>query len=177
MFSMFIVLFTLFVALFSAKQVATPKVQLCTVCGKPVKNGNCGPHCTMLQKIGRTKLQLAQAKQAITMASQPAGFVTVANMHRWLVSHKGQAPTVSAMVTSMGGDGPYKLPAHPALTPLIFGNNRYLPGSLATLAGCKQFAPGTKVTLKATPQQLQAYNALAVIFSGASTTPPTPPVA
>jgi hypothetical protein len=136
-------------------------VTLCKICNKPVKAGAsvagaCGTRCAQLAQLGVNAGVIASAKQAYAVASIPAGFIGIAQVHNLLANNPQWGCTVAKMVQCTGSDRPYLLPAlgagntgklqyaHALCVPLIAtgSKTRMLPAWLGTQAGAQAMATG-----------------------------------
>ena len=132
-------------------------IVVCKVCGKPVKAGAsvanaCGTRCNKLLAQGVNAQAIASAKQAYCVQTIPAGFITIAALHKAIANNPQHGASVSAMVKATGGDRPYlnisvkgigKF-ANAICVPLIAqgSKTRMLPAWLATPQGMQAIASG-----------------------------------
>lgn len=132
-------------------------IVVCKVCGKPVKAGAsvanaCGTRCNKLLAQGVNAQVIASAKQAYSVTAIPAGFITIAALHRAIAAAPQHGASVAKMVASTGGDRPYlninvkgigKF-ANAICVPLIAqgSKTRMLPAWLATPQGMQAIASG-----------------------------------
>lgn len=127
-----------------AKTPATPAApaaqNFCSVCGKPVKAGkNCGALCAARLASGQTATQIVARKQQLSVAVAPAGYVSVASLHKLCVQN---FVPVSKMVKAMGGDRAMYPVAHPICTPCYTPQGRYVHGWLGTKQGLQALLTG-----------------------------------
>ena len=118
---------------------ATQATQVfCTICGKPLKNGTCGPLCTKKSAAGFTaQVKLAQ-KAALTLPAIPTGWVSLTG-----VVHKtcnANLVPVSHLVKATGGDGVLYQPLHNICTPVYVNGARYVHSWLNSKAGMQALA-------------------------------------
>lgn len=113
----------------------------CTVCGKPVKNGKtCGALCASRLANGQTAAANANVKQALSVASVPAGYVSLTGIVN--PACKAAYVPISHLVKFTGGDRVMGAVPHAVCLPVYYNGTRYIAGWLATKAGLQALQTG-----------------------------------
>jgi hypothetical protein len=131
----------------SKTQKAPAQPTVCVYCGKTIKRAKsvgagCGSKCAAIAaKYTPAQLQTHALAQVGTV---PSGYITVASLHRTIVSKKHSVPglNVNKMVRAIGGDRALNTPVHAIAKPIYNGRQRWVNPWLATPAGLNAIATG-----------------------------------
>lgn len=129
---------------------------LCQYCSKPVKAGSThGALCAKNIKAGWQAGKRLALKQALSISTVPAGYISMAQLHKAVTSYN--MLSVTRMVRLTGSDGVINTPAHAITTPVYHNGTRYLAGWLATKAGMLAMQAGNYANAPVTAWQVQWY--------------------
>ena len=130
---------------------------LCAFCNKPIKAGQHGALCAKNVKAGWQQGKRLALKAALSVSSIPAGYITIAALHKQVTSYN--LLSVSRMVKLTGSDGVINTPAHAITTPVFYNGTRYVSGWLASKAGMLAMQAGnfSSASISAWQQAWYAY--------------------